>query len=469
MDDTNNDASQTAAMDEANDKNNESRVLHSILKNKMTSADFFRHVWQQKAAHFPFEGISKPLSPSEVGSSWRNDVMKERPFDEIRRNGWHILQDILQRAQLQKDHTKEHKHPLIFQNRELQSPQKIKTLYGNSLFTPYLDGCSVVLNHGDLLSPWIASLSQDLQKEFPHVYANCYLTPPDSQAVSPHADDRDVLVLQLVGSKQWKVYQRVPVPYPYPHEQVGKDKVPVPQSVLDGPLCIDKTLQPGDVLYMPRGFVHEAHSPPNELSFHITIALATHDWSLAGMISMETERLMTQVIDYRRSVLPCGDPKDLQTQLDRAMDMLKEKITVESITVKLKRRLDNHNQRAFGSRMKLIQNARFPPVQEDIQSITGPIVATMITYTSVIRAATPEERSSVSTEDGSPRGLNVREEIADSIYAIIRTLKSDSSIKCPVVGLRNLLPGENHRVCDLALLSLAKRAVELGAFAVVNF
>ena len=35
-----------------------------------------------------------------------------------------------------------------------------------------------------------------------------------------HADDRDVLVLQLAGRKEWRVYGPPPVPFPEPDEQV---------------------------------------------------------------------------------------------------------------------------------------------------------------------------------------------------------------------------------------------------------
>jgi hypothetical protein len=40
--------------------------------------------------------------------------------------------------------------------------------------------------------------------------------------------------------------------------------------------------------------------------------------------------------------------------------------------------------------------------------------------------------------------------------------------RCRVIDLRSLLPAPNPLVCDLALLSLAKQAVELGAVAIVS-
>ena len=41
---------------------------------------------------------------------------------------------------------------------------------------------------------------------FPAVYANCYVTPENSQTAPAHADDRDVFVLQLEGEKHWTLY-----------------------------------------------------------------------------------------------------------------------------------------------------------------------------------------------------------------------------------------------------------------------
>ncbi|CAJ1923173.1 unnamed protein product [Cylindrotheca closterium] len=464
-----------------------SKTLRSILKSKDISSDvFLQNVWQKLPVHFPFEGDDSH-SP-EVKGEWRDDEMQQNPFEESLHQSWHILKHLLEQAESRTrsrgdngvDHSSIHT-PLIFQNRELKSQEETQGLYGSSLFAPYLDGCSVVLNHGDLLSPWIAAICQDLQSEFPHVYANTYLTPPDSQAVPPHADDRDVFILQLVGSKQWKVYERVPIPYPYPDEQVGKEGIPVHPTILNGPLCIDTTLQPGDVLYMPRGFVHEASSPSNDLSFHVTIAIATHDWSLAGLISRETNRILTNVIDYRQSTLPLASttPATLQSQLSTALSMLQEEITVDSLLSKLHARIDNHNQRAVPARMALLEHARNSATTTRTLSssspaavIVGPLAAMEITFTSVIRAATPEERASVTITDDPtrPRGLQVRPETYDTILSIIGELKKQPDRQCRVLNLQGLLQDlePNQHVCDLTLLSLAKRGIELGAMAVVQ-
>ena len=125
-----------------------------------------------------------------------------------------------------------------------------------SLAAAYLDGCSIVVNHADLGATSLADLCRHLRSDLPHAFANMYLTPPKAQAVDAHADDRDVIVLQCAGRKRWSVWSDSPIVRPLPHEQVGKAGLAVPETVLaQPPKRFDLGI--GDVLYIPRGFVHE--------------------------------------------------------------------------------------------------------------------------------------------------------------------------------------------------------------------
>ena len=94
----------------------------------------------------------------------------------------------------------------------------------------------------------------------PHAYCQLYATPAAGQAVCAHADDRDVFVVQLQGTKRWLVYGNPPVVLPHADEQVGKsDAHPLePEHVAEGNVAIEVELTPGDALYIPRGFVHQA-------------------------------------------------------------------------------------------------------------------------------------------------------------------------------------------------------------------
>ena len=120
----------------------------------------------------------------------------------------------------------------------------------------YLDGCSAIVNHAERCCAGVHALCVALRSELPHVFANMYLTPPHARAVDAHTDDRDVLVLQLAGRKSWRVWPEPPVVRPAAPEQVGKAGLPVPPEVWAA-TPRELTLTPGDVLYLPRGFVHE--------------------------------------------------------------------------------------------------------------------------------------------------------------------------------------------------------------------
>ena len=145
-----------------------------------------------------------------------------------------------------------------------------------NLYQAFLDGGSVVINHCDKVWPGVAALCQQLTPIFGHVYANMYLTPAGSQAVPPHSDDRDVFIIQLEGSKHWKVYHS-PIELPYKDEQVGKDQRHITRDELPA-ASIDEVLEAGDVLYMPRGFVHEAFTS-DATSLHVTLAIPTADFA----------------------------------------------------------------------------------------------------------------------------------------------------------------------------------------------
>jgi hypothetical protein len=103
--------------------------------------------------------------------------------------------------------------------------------------------------------------------------ANAYWTPPHSQGFAPHYDDVDVFILQLSGSKRWIV-----------HEPDGSELFPIlprvssrdfhPDELNELTIIHDVTLQPGDLLYLPRGYIHHAKSSVKEHSFHLTISMS---------------------------------------------------------------------------------------------------------------------------------------------------------------------------------------------------
>jgi len=129
----------------------------------------------------------------------------------------------------------------------------------------FSEGCTVQALHPQQYSHPMWLLLSQLEEYFGGLAgANCYLTPPRSQGLAPHYDDVEVFVLQLEGSKAWKLYHPA-LSLPRTHSgDFAADEIGEPFAELN--------LQPGDLMYLPRGVIHEARTS-NSTSVHMTISV----------------------------------------------------------------------------------------------------------------------------------------------------------------------------------------------------
>ncbi|XP_062950468.1 ribosomal oxygenase 2 isoform X2 [Cynocephalus volans] len=96
------------------------------------------------------------------------------------------------------------------------------------------------------------------------VGSNVYITPAGSQGLPPHYDDVEVFILQLEGEKHWRLYHPT-VPLAREYSVEAEDRIGRPTH--------EFTLKPGDLLYFPRGTIHQADTPPGLAhSTHVTIS-----------------------------------------------------------------------------------------------------------------------------------------------------------------------------------------------------
>jgi hypothetical protein len=249
---------------------------------------------------------------------------------------------------------------------------------------------------------------------------------------------------------------------------------------------------------MPRGFVHEARTESNQPSFHATVAIATHDWTLAGnMTEMISRTLMSNNVELRLAIdRRFGNPNNasscdtassgydlssLQAQIDSAMDEIRKKVTAEQLVRQLEVKY-SAQRRLAGTRMALIRDETNEN-KCDSNAVVGPEASQRVLMETIVRAATDEERASVrppprpageATTAASDRGLTVREETSQSLMTIVQRLKQDRSLKVKVSELRSLFDyseideSNADMVCALSILSFVRAAVELGAIAVVD-
>ncbi|MYS16752.1 cupin domain-containing protein, partial [Streptomyces sp. SID4982] len=138
-----------------------------------------------------------------------------------------------------------------------------------ALWRLFADGATLVLQA--LQRTWapVGDLCAGLSAELGHpVQANAYVTPPQSQGFDAHYDVHDVFVVQIQGSKRWLVHEPV---HPEPlRDQPWTDHRTAVAEAAEGPAYIDTVLEPGDVLYLPRGWLHAARAK-GEVSIHLTL------------------------------------------------------------------------------------------------------------------------------------------------------------------------------------------------------
>lgn len=136
----------------------------------------------------------------------------------------------------------------------------------------YLKGSTVIL--GGLEQTWepLVHFAGSLEGRLSHPVAMAvYLTPPNYKGVKPHYDTQENFLVQVEGSKSWKVYKPV-----YELPPVEGSYQPVPRERLSEPI-LETVLHAGEVLYIPRGFVHEG-AAGDKASLHITVDIHVRTW-----------------------------------------------------------------------------------------------------------------------------------------------------------------------------------------------
>jgi len=161
-------------------------------------------------------------------------------------------------------------------------------------------GATLVLQALHRSWPPLVRFGSELAAELGHpVQINAYITPAQNQGFAAHYDTHDVFVLQIAGSKRWRIHEPV-LPDPLPHQTWDVRRDEVQARAAERPL-IDTLLEPGDALYLPRGFLHSA-AAQGELSIHLTIGvhpLTGYDLARELVAAAEGDR------ELRRS-LPLG-------------------------------------------------------------------------------------------------------------------------------------------------------------------
>ena len=132
-------------------------------------------------------------------------------------------------------------------------------------------GASLVVNGLETLTPGTRRISETLSAEpGGKVAANLYCSWQRHQAFDVHFDTHEVFAMQVTGEKMWRVYQRHfrdPINHPA-FKNLDKSY----HQANKGPLLMEIMMRPGDVIYIPRGFYHEALAE-SDASVHMSYSI----------------------------------------------------------------------------------------------------------------------------------------------------------------------------------------------------
>jgi ribosomal protein L16 Arg81 hydroxylase len=196
-------------------------------------------------------------------------------------------------------------------------------VYGSNIFPGLLDNDKVFRHYseGATLSFQIFQKCMEKLSKFCNALEarlrfqtqiNIFVTPPHSKGFTAHYDDHSFFILQVSGTKDWRIYGN-PVELPL---QEWRRKTSTPD--LGKPREI--TLKPGDLLYLPKGFYHEA-STTDTTSVHITLGIFPYTWV---QVFQELLDKVKDDVNFRRStgeyLRVSGIPHTLQESFNHLLN-----------------------------------------------------------------------------------------------------------------------------------------------------
>eukprot|EP00088_Acartia_fossae_P053775 TRINITY_DN6138_c0_g1_i1.p1 TRINITY_DN6138_c0_g1~~TRINITY_DN6138_c0_g1_i1.p1 ORF type:complete len:508 (+),score=61.53 TRINITY_DN6138_c0_g1_i1:35-1558(+) len=237
-----------------------------------TPQDFYEKYWEKK-----------PLHVKRTDKQYYKDVFSTKGLEKILRE---------QRVLYGK-----HMDVTSYDGtRETHNP--IGRVYPAVMWDYYNNGSSIRMINPQYFHSTVWRLCATLQDHFQcMVGANVYLTPPGTQGFAPHWDDVEVFMMQLEGKKHWRLYEP-PAKLPrHSSKNLSQEEVGEPIMELD--------LEPGDLLYLPRGTIHQGNCLESDHSLHITIsAYQLNSWTdlLEKLLPAALEVAAQEDVEFREGL-----------------------------------------------------------------------------------------------------------------------------------------------------------------------
>jgi len=252
-------------------------------------ADFFSIYWEKEPLHIPKQASNglELLLTLETMNRLLSEVMFRADECKVARSG-EIVPPSVYISEL-----------------GMRVMEKTATDYVNTakLLSLFEQGATLVFSQLNHKHHPLQVLKETIERQLSATaITNVFLSNRNSQGFSLHYDSHDVFVLQLHGYKIWSLYDS-PLELPLKSQAFGST------GVRAGPLSSEIRLDPGDVLYVPRGYFHEAKTT-DAVSLHLTIGVHPYLW--VDYLNDLIKRIGSQTPALRKSV-PMGFMRTSET------------------------------------------------------------------------------------------------------------------------------------------------------------
>ncbi|QJP98783.1 cupin domain-containing protein [Herbaspirillum rubrisubalbicans] len=234
----------------------------------------------------------------EKGIFFKRNALCSVPID------WQLVSEILNTWDIEDKKLIVHHNgvlPLTAYGERYQDLEDISYRIHADKFSQLLqNGATVLFSRIDKKSTRISELCRELSKFIGQkVVANGYAAFGGNGTFGKHWDTHDVFAVQLMGRKRWQVFEPT-FELPVNHQISRYSKHECPREAV-----FDEILEAGDVLYIPRGWWHEALPLAGVDTFHL--AAGVHTAKLADYLSwVSADKLVTE-LKFRRTVASASE------------------------------------------------------------------------------------------------------------------------------------------------------------------
>ncbi|MGN5637423.1 JmjC domain-containing protein [Streptomyces sp. AC154] len=223
---------------------------------------FSSHQWQHKPAVFTPETLASPFDLDELDAAFDSGLLRTPYLEMVRSNKVTVPAEAYTTSRLVNGTT---------QHGFADRAKVVGLLRA---------GATLLLRHVDQwhrpTADLVARLSGELDRR---VEAFFFVTPADGQGLAIHRDDADVFALQVAGRKTWYVHG-APTTSDWSLGELPDEE--------DSPQLLRRVLEPGHVLYIPRGFAQAG------LSAHLSLTI--RDISLRDLAAA-LQQCLTEGLD----------------------------------------------------------------------------------------------------------------------------------------------------------------------------